>query len=69
MVYRWRAVDGQMLCAFWAGSFSFISVKTYNLGVKKKRLDESPFKHPNLGFVCFASIVNLCLRHPKEVFQ
>ena len=24
----------------WAGKFSFISVKTYDLGVKKNRLDE-----------------------------
>ena len=31
--YRWQAVGGPMLCAFWAAKFSFISVKTYDLGV------------------------------------
>ena len=40
MAYRWRAFDGPTLYAFWAGDFSFISAKTYNLGVKKNRLDE-----------------------------
>ena len=40
MAYRWRAFKGPTLCAFWAGDFSFISAKTYDLGVKKDRLDE-----------------------------
>ena len=29
-----------MFCDFWAGKFSFISAKTYDLGVGKNRLDE-----------------------------
>ena len=33
MAYRWQAVVGPTLCAFWAAKFSFISVKTYDLGV------------------------------------
>ena len=65
MAYRWRAVGGPTLCAFWAGKFSLISVKTYDLGVKKNHLN---FKHPNLGFGCYPSIVKLCFRHSKEVF-
>ena len=68
MAYRWRAFDGPTLCAFLAGDFSFISAKTYNLGVKKKER-EGPFKHPNLGFGCFPSIVKLCFMHSKEVFR
>ena len=27
------------------------------------------FKHPNLGFGCFPSIVTLCFRHSKEIFR
>ena len=61
MAYRWRAVGGPTLCAFWAGNFSFISAKTYDLGGKKEQSRrEGPFKHPSLGFGCFASIVKLC---------
>ena len=41
IAYRWQAVGGPTLCAFWAGNFSFISAKTYDLGVKRNRLDES----------------------------
>ena len=62
MAYRWQAVGGPTLSVFWAGNFSFISVKTYDLGV-------GPFMHPNLGFGCFYSIVKLCFRHSKEVFR
>ena len=40
MAYRWQAAGGPTLCSFWAGNFSFISAKTYDLGVKKNRLDE-----------------------------
>ena len=39
-VGRWRAVGDPTLCPFWAGSFSFISAKIYDLVVKKNRLDE-----------------------------
>ena len=60
MAYRWRAVGGPTLCAFWAGNFSFISAKIYDLG-----LDE----RVSLGFGCFPSMVKLCFRHSKEVFQ
>ena len=28
------------MCAFWAGNFSLISVKTYDLGFEKNCLDE-----------------------------
>ena len=69
MACRWRAVSGLILCAFWAGNFSFISAKTYNFDVKKEPFrGEGPFKHPNLGFGCFPSIVKLSFRHSKEVF-
>ena len=40
MAYCWRAVGGPTRCALWAGNFSFISAVTYDLGVKKNRLDE-----------------------------
>ena len=35
MTYRWRAFDGPTLNAFWAGDFSFISAKTYELVLKR----------------------------------
>ena len=70
MAYLWRAVGGPMLCAFWADKFSFITAKTYDLGVLKKRLDERVLLSiQNLGFACFPSIVKLCFRHSKEVFR
>ena len=65
MAYRWHAVGGPTLCAFWAAKFLFISVKTYDLGVYKNRL----VKHSNLGFGCFPSIIKLCFRHSKEMFR
>ena len=33
-------VGGPTLCAMWAVNFSFISAKTYNLGVKNNSLNE-----------------------------
>ena len=65
----WRIVDGPALCARWAGNFSFISAKTYNLGVEKKRLDERVLLTiQNLGFCYFHSTRKLCFRHSKELF-
>ena len=33
IAYRWQAVGGPTLSAFWGANFSFISVRTYDLGV------------------------------------
>ena len=40
MAYRWLAIGGPTLCAFWAGNLSFVSAETYDFSVKKNRLDE-----------------------------
>ena len=51
MALRSQAVGGPKLCAFWTSKFSFISAKTYDLGVKKNLLDESVLLSiQNLGF-------------------
>ena len=70
MAYRWRAVCDPTLCALWAGNFSFISAKTYEVGIKKNPFDERVLLSiQNLGFGCLPSIVKLYLGIQKKCFD
>ena len=51
------------------GNFSVISAKTYDLSVKKHRLDESVIlSMQSLGFGCFHSPENCVLGIQKNIF-
>ena len=48
---------------------SFVSPKTYDLGVKKNRFDERVLlSSQNLGFGCIHSTEKLCSSNSKELF-